>query len=56
MAVAFFKDANAERKYFELTLSPNEERYQEYVEGTAEEYEESLEEYKKRLKDDSPGI
>lgn len=56
MGVAFFKDANAEIKYFELTFTPNEERYQEYVEGTLEEYEENLEEYKKRAKDDTPGI
>lgn len=56
MAVAFYKDANAERKYFELTISPNKKRYENYVRGSSEEYEEELEEYKERLKDDSPGI
>ncbi|HJE19641.1 MAG TPA: BCCT family transporter [Aliicoccus persicus] len=56
MAISFYKDASAEIKYFELTFTPHEERYQEYVDGTKEEYEENLEEYKKSLKDDTPGI
>lgn len=56
MVVSFYKDANAERKYFELTISPNKKRYENYVKGTPEEFEEELEEYKERIKDDPPGI
>lgn len=56
MVVSFYKDANAERKYFELTTSPNKRPYENYVKGSAREYEEELEDYKKRAKDDPPGI
>lgn len=56
MAIAFYKDANAEAQYFELTVTPNEEKYQEYVEGTLEDHEESLEEYIESRKDDTPGF
>src|SRR5699024_356320 len=56
MVVSFYKDANAERKYFELTISPNKRRYENYVKGSAREYEEELQDYKKRAKDDPPGI
>jgi glycine betaine transporter len=56
MVLAFFKDANTERKYFGLTISPDRQRYEDYVKGSAEEYEEELEEYKERTKEDPPGI
>ncbi|CAM4190267.1 BCCT family transporter [Lacicoccus alkaliphilus] len=56
MVLAFFKDANTERKYFGLTISPDRQRYEDYVKGSAEEYEEELEEYKERAKEDPPGI
>lgn len=56
MVLAFFKDANAERKYFGLTISPDRKRYENYVKGSAEEYEEDLEEYRERAKEDPPGI
>ncbi|SDK40724.1 BCCT family transporter [Lacicoccus qingdaonensis] len=56
MVISFYKDANAERKYFELTISPNKRRYENYVKGSIEEHEEELEDYKKRAKEDPPGI
>ncbi|MFD1066529.1 BCCT family transporter [Oceanobacillus locisalsi] len=40
MAISFFKDANRERKYLGLTITPNKRRMQEYIKRTeAEERE-----------------
>ena len=54
MMISFYKDANKERKFLGLTLTPNKHRLQEYVKYQQEDYEtdilekEKLEEIKKR--------
>ena len=54
MMISFYKDANQERKFLGLTLTPNKHRLQDYVRYQQEDYEsdilekENLEEIKKR--------
>ena len=54
MMISFYKDANQERKFLGLTLTPNKHRLQDYVKYQQEDYEsdilekEKLEEIKKR--------
>ena len=54
MMISFYKDANKERKFLGLTLTPNKHRLQEYVKYQQEDYEtdilekEKLEEIKKK--------
>ena len=45
MMVAFYKDANNERKYLGLSITPNKERMKNYKESSLEEYQEELEAY-----------
>ena len=54
MMISFYKDANQERKFLGLTLTPNKHRLQDYVRYQQEDYEsdilekENLEEIKKK--------
>ena len=54
MMISFYKDANKERKFLGLTLTPNKHRLQEYVKYQQEDYEtdilekEKLEEIKEK--------
>lgn len=54
MMISFYKDANQERKFLGLTLTPNKHRLQDYVKYQQEDYEsdilekEKLEEIKKK--------
>lgn len=45
MMIAFYKDANNERKYLGLSITPNKERMRSYKESSPEEYQEDLEAY-----------
>ena len=45
MMIAFYKDANNERKYLGLSITPDRERMKNYKESTLEEYQEDLEAY-----------
>ncbi|GGI42020.1 glycine betaine uptake BCCT transporter [Mammaliicoccus stepanovicii] len=47
MIVAFYKDANQERKYLGLSITPNKHRMKEYVEKSKREYEQELKEQRK---------
>ncbi|EKU46373.1 BCCT family transporter [Staphylococcus massiliensis] len=47
MMISFYKDANNERKFLGLTLSPNKNRLKDYVEHTKEDYEDDLIEKRK---------
>lgn len=42
MMVSFYKDANRERKFLGLTLTPNKHRLQEYVEYQQKDYEDDI--------------
>ena len=47
MIVAFYKDANQERKYLGLSITPNKNRMKEYVEKSKREYEQELKEQRR---------
>lgn len=47
MMVAFYKDANRERKFLGLTLTPNKHRLEEYVKYSQQDYEEDILEKRK---------
>lgn len=40
MMISFYKDANEERKYLGLTITPNSKRMQEYIQKEEKEYQE----------------
>lgn len=42
MMISFYKDANQERKFLGLTLTPNKHRLQEYVKYQQEDYESDI--------------
>ncbi|MCU5745581.1 BCCT family transporter [Staphylococcus sp. SQ8-PEA] len=42
MMISFYKDANQERKFLGLTLTPNKHRLQEYVQYQQQDYEEDI--------------
>ncbi|MBG3224871.1 BCCT family transporter [Staphylococcus aureus] len=42
MMVSFYKDANQERKFLGLTLTPNKHRLQEYIKSQQEDYESDI--------------
>ncbi|AVQ33230.1 BCCT family transporter [Staphylococcus muscae] len=42
MMISFYKDANRERKFLGLTLTPNKHRLKEYVAQSQQDYEEEL--------------
>ncbi|MDY5060201.1 glycine betaine uptake BCCT transporter [Staphylococcus simulans] len=47
MMIAFYKDANRERKFLGLTLMPNKHRLEEYVKYSQQDYEEDILEKRK---------
>lgn len=51
MMISFYKDANKERKFIGLTLTPNKHRLKEYVENSRNDYEEELISKRKSLRD-----
>ncbi|MBY7664169.1 BCCT family transporter [Staphylococcus agnetis] len=51
MMVSFYKDANKERKFLGLTLTPNKHRLKEYVENSRNDYEEELISKRKAIRD-----
>ncbi|KDP13337.1 BCCT family transporter [Staphylococcus chromogenes] len=51
MMISFYKDANKERKFLGLTLTPNKHRVKEYVENSRNDYEEELISKRKSLRD-----
>ena len=56
MVVAFYKDANTERKYLGLSITPNKKRMQAYLESTPEEHQEDIETYVEEKEDETKGI
>ncbi|NWK83790.1 BCCT family transporter [Staphylococcus sp. GSSP0090] len=42
MMISFYKDANQERKFLGLTLTPNKHRLQDYVQHQQEDYEDDI--------------
>ncbi|QHW37293.1 BCCT family transporter [Staphylococcus ursi] len=42
MMISFYKDANKERKFLGLTLTPNKHRLKEYVANSQQDYEDEL--------------
>ena len=51
MMISFYKDANKERKFLGLTLTPNKHRLKEYVENSRNDYEDELISKRKALRD-----
>lgn len=47
MIIAFYKDANQERKYLGLSITPNKHRMKEYVEKSKRDYEQELKEQRR---------
>ena len=47
MMISFYKDANQERKFLGLTLTPNKHRMKDYVELQKDEYEDDIIERRK---------
>lgn len=56
MAVSFYRDANNERKYFGLSITPDRDRVEAYKEQSIEEHKKELEIYQEEKKDDTKGI
>lgn len=50
MMLAFYKDANNERKYLGLSITPTKERLETYIESSHEEYQEELDAYAEKDK------
>lgn len=50
MMIAFYKDANNERKYLGLSITPDKDRMKNYKESSLEDYHEDLEEYAEKDK------
>ena len=42
MMISFYKDANKERKFLGLTLTPNKHRLQEYVQHQQDDFEDDI--------------
>lgn len=51
MMISFYKDANKERKFLGLTLTPNKHRLKEYVANSQEDYEDELISKRKGLRE-----
>ncbi|WP_281198204.1 BCCT family transporter [Staphylococcus schleiferi] len=51
MMISFYKDANKERKFLGLTLTPNKHRLKEYVASSQQDYDEELISKRKALRD-----
>ena len=49
--ISFYKDANQERKFLGLTLTPNKHRLQDYVQHQQEDYEDDIIEKRTPLRD-----
>ena len=52
MMVSFYKDANQERKFLGLTLSPNKHRLKEYINSQSEDFESEMINRRKNIKND----
>ena len=52
MMVSFYKDANQERKFLGLTLSPNKHRLKEYINSQSENFESEMINRRKNIKND----
>ncbi|WP_217971625.1 glycine betaine uptake BCCT transporter [Staphylococcus xylosus] len=50
MMISFYKDANQERKFLGLTLTPNKHRLQDYLQHQQESYEDDIVEQRKPLR------
>ncbi|MGW7777011.1 BCCT family transporter [Staphylococcus xylosus] len=50
MMISFYKDANQERKFLGLTLTPNKHRLQDYLQYQQEDYEDDIIEQRKPLR------
>lgn len=50
MMISFYKDANQERKFLGLTLTPNKHRLQDYLQHQQEDYEDDIIEQRKPLR------
>ena len=50
MMISFYKDANQERKFLGLTLTPNKHRLQDYLQHQQEDYEYDIIEQRKPLR------
>ncbi len=51
MMISFYKDANQERKFLGLTLTPNKHRLKEYVANSQQDYEDELISKRKALRE-----
>ncbi|MGS4057823.1 BCCT family transporter [Staphylococcus pseudintermedius] len=51
MMISFYKDANKERKFLGLTLTPNKHRLKEYVANSQQDYEDELISKRKDLRE-----
>ena len=51
MMISFYKDANQERKFLGLTLTPNKHRLQDHVQHQQEDYEDDTIEKRTPLRD-----
>ncbi|MGO3049600.1 MAG: glycine betaine uptake BCCT transporter [Staphylococcus sp.] len=51
MMVSFYKDANKERKFLGLTLTPNKHRLQDYLQHQQEDYEDDIIERRASLRE-----
>lgn len=51
MMVSFYKDANKERKFLGLTLTPNKHRLQDYLQHQQEDYEDDIVERRASLRE-----
>ena len=51
MMISFYKDANKERKFLGLTLTPNKHRLKEYVVNSQQDYEDELISKRKSLRE-----
>ncbi|MFH0715608.1 BCCT family transporter [Staphylococcus delphini] len=51
MMISFYKDANKERKFLGLTLTPNKHRLKEYVANSQQDYEDELISKRKGLRE-----
>ncbi|UXR68818.1 BCCT family transporter [Staphylococcus sp. IVB6246] len=51
MMISFYKDANRERKFLGLTLTPNKHRLKEYVAQSQQDYEDELISKRKAMRD-----
>lgn len=56
LAVAFYKDANEERKYLGLSITPDKKRLKTYIESSPEEHEEDVKSFIEEEQDKPKGV